>query len=182
MPFMQIESIEIHNYRVFQNAVLKNLPKLTALIGANGTGKSTLFDVFSFLKDALTHNVSKAVSKRGGFRELVSRGASGPITLAFKFRETGGRLATYELAITSDGGKTVVEREVLKFRRGQRGKPWHFVDFSRGKAPLLPTKRPTANRVLRKSVRNTPSTNRTSSPSRALDNLRNSGWSRSSAT
>ncbi|MBK8536748.1 MAG: AAA family ATPase [Candidatus Competibacteraceae bacterium] len=134
---MQIESIEIRNYRVFQNAVLKNLPKLTALIGANGTGKSTLFDVFSFLKDALTHNVSKAVSKRGGFRELVSRGAVGPITLTFKFRETGGRLATYELAITSDGGKTVVEREVLKFRRGQRGKPWHFVDFSRGKGTAI---------------------------------------------
>jgi predicted ATPase len=137
MPFMQIESIEIRNYRVFQNAVLKNLPKLTALIGANGTGKSTLFDVFTFLKDALTHNVGKAVSKRGGFRELVSRGASGPITLTFKFRETGGRLATYELAIASDGGKPVVEREVLKFRRGQRGKPWHFVDFSRGKGTAI---------------------------------------------
>mgnify|MGYP003607851548 CR=1 FL=1 len=137
MPFMQIESIEIRNYRVFQNAILKNLPKLTALIGANGTGKSTLFDVFSFLKDALTHNVGKAVSKRGGFRELISRGASGPITLTFKFRETGGRLATYELAIASDGGKPVVEREVLKFRRGQRGKPWHFVDFSRGKGTAI---------------------------------------------
>ncbi len=124
MPFMQIESIEIRNYRVFRNAVFKNLPKLTVLIGANGTGKSTLFDVFSFLKDVLTHNVGKAVGKRGGFRELVSRGAAGPITLTFKFRETGGRLATYKLAIANDGGKPVVEREILKFRRGQRGKPW----------------------------------------------------------
>ena len=137
MTFMQIESIEIRNYHVFRNAVFKNLPKLTVLIGANGTGKSTLSDVFSFLKDALTHNVGKAVGKRGGFRELVSRGAAGPITLTFKFRETGGRLATYELAITNDGGKPVVEREVLKFRRGQRGKPWHFVDFSRGKGAAI---------------------------------------------
>ena len=137
MPFMQIESIEIRNYRVFRNAVFKNLPKLTVLIGANGTGKSTLFDAFSFLKDALTHNVGKAVGKRGGFRELISRDASGPITLIFKFRETGGRLATYELAIANDSGRPVVEREVLKFRRGQRGKPWHFVDFSRGKGTAI---------------------------------------------
>jgi predicted ATPase len=130
---MQIESIEIRNYRLFQHAILKDIPKLTALVGANGTGKSTLFDVFSFLKDALTHTVGKAVSKRGGFGELVSRGTSGPISILFKFRETGGRLATYELTIGNDRGKPVIEREVLKFHRGQTGKPWHFVDFSKGK-------------------------------------------------
>jgi predicted ATPase len=134
---MQIESIEIRNYRIFRQAAIKDLSRLTALVGANGSGKSTLFDVFSFLKDALTHNIAKAVNKRGGFRELVSRGEKGPISIALKFRETGGRLATYELSIASDGGLPVVEREILKFRRGQRGKPWHFVDFSRGRGTAI---------------------------------------------
>ncbi|SMF97049.1 Predicted ATPase [Methylomagnum ishizawai] len=129
---MQIEAIEIRNYRVFRQVVIKDLPRLTALVGPNGSGKTTLFDVFSFLKDALTHNIAKAVSKRGGFRELVSRGEAGPIFIAIKFRETGKRLATYELSIANDKGLPVVEREILKFRRGQHGKPWHFIDFSRG--------------------------------------------------
>lgn len=134
---MQIESIEIENYRVFRRARLEKLPRLVALVGANGTGKSTLFDVFSFLKDALAFNAGKAVARRGGMRELRSRGQTGPVRIEIKFRESGGRLATYELAVDEVDGRVVVEREVLKFRRGQRGKPWHFVDFSRGRGTAI---------------------------------------------
>lgn len=130
---MQIETIEIENYRALQNVKLEDLRRLVILVGANGTGKSTVFDAFTFLKDALSMNVGKAVLKRGGFKELVSRGSEGPIRFTLKFRESGGRLATYELAISQEGGMPVVEREILKFRRGQRGKPWHFIDFSHGK-------------------------------------------------
>ncbi len=129
---MQIEGIEIRNYRVFKHVVMKSIPRLAVLVGENGSGKSTLLDVFTFLKDALAQNVAKAVAKRGGFKEVVRRGATEPITIALKFRETGGRLATYELAVANDKGTAVVHQEVLKFRRGQRGKPWHFVDFSHG--------------------------------------------------
>lgn len=134
---MQIESIDIRNYRLFKQASLAKLPRLAVLVGENGAGKSTLFDVFSFIKDALAQNVAKAVSKRGGFKELISRGGDGPISITLKFRETGGRLATYELSVASEKGNVVVDREVLKFRRGQRGQPWHFVDFSRGRGTAI---------------------------------------------
>lgn len=134
---MQIESIEIRNYRLFRHAVLGDLPRMSVVVGANGTGKSTLFDVFSFLKESLTQNVASAVARRGGYRELVSRGESGPIEILVKFRESGGRLATYQLEVAEDGGRPVVHREVLKFRRGQSGQPWHFVDFSRGRGNAI---------------------------------------------
>lgn len=134
---MQIENIEIRNYRLFRLAELKNLPQLTLIVGANGSGKSTLFDVFSFLKDALAQNVGVAVARRGGFRELISRGENGPIGITVKFRESGGRLATYQLDVGEDKGRPVVDREILKFRRGQHGQPWHFVDFSRGKGTAI---------------------------------------------
>ena len=134
---MRIEGIEIKNYRLFRHLVLNDLPRMTVVVGANGSGKSTLFDVFTFLKDALTENVSVAVARRGGFRELVSRGSDGPIELVIKFRESGGRLVTYQLVISADTGRAVVEREVLRYRRGQRGQPWRFVDFSRGKGTAI---------------------------------------------
>jgi predicted ATPase len=134
---MQIESIEIRNYRLFRDAKLTDLPRMTVVVGANGSGKSTLFDAFSFLKEALTQNVAQAVARRGGFQELVSRGEKGPIGIIVKFRESGGRLATYQLEIASESGRPVVEREILKFRRGQYGQPWHFVDFSRGKGTAI---------------------------------------------
>jgi predicted ATPase len=134
---MQIESVEIRNYRLFRDTKLTDLPRLTVVVGANGSGKSTLFDVFSFLKEALTQNVAQAVARRGGFGELVTRGESGPISLTVKFRESGGRLATYQLDIANDHGKPVVEREILKFRRGRYGQPWHFVDFSCGRGTAI---------------------------------------------
>lgn len=134
---MQIESIEIRNYRLFRSAEFKDLPRLSVVVGANGSGKSTLFDVFTFLKDALAQNVASAVARRGGFRELVSRGETGPIGITVKFRESGGRLATYQLEIAEDAGRPVVGREILKFRRGRYGQPWHFVDFSRGKGTAI---------------------------------------------
>ncbi|MDR1936489.1 MAG: AAA family ATPase, partial [Candidatus Accumulibacter sp.] len=129
---MKIESIEIRNYRLFRDTRITHIPRLCVLVGANGTGKSTLFDVFSFLKDALTMNVSNAIARRGGMREVMSRDQHKPICVEMKFRESGGRLVTYELQIDEHDGKVLVEREVLKCRRGQRGQPWRFVDFSRG--------------------------------------------------
>lgn len=135
---MQIESIEIKNYRLFRDARLSNIPRLCVLVGANGTGKSTLFDVFSFLKDALSMNVGKAVAKRGGYRELASRGfANEPIELVFQFRlEITGRerLVTYVLKIApGNDGRPVVEREVLRYKRGAYGAPFRFLDFSNGR-------------------------------------------------
>ena len=134
---MQIEALEIKNYRLFRDAKLVDLPRLTIVVGKNGSGKSTLFDIFSFLKEALNHNVAQAAARRGGFKELVSRGASGPIGISVKFRESGGRLATYSLSITQEDGRAIIEREILRYRRGVHGRPWHFVDFSRGQGTAI---------------------------------------------
>lgn len=135
---MQIESIEIRNFRLFREARLTDIQRLCVLVGANGTGKSTLFDLFSFLKDALAMNIGKAVAKRGGYKELASRGHSGePIELTLQFRlEITGyeRLVTYVLKIEPDEhGKVVVAREILRYKRGSYGAPFRFLDFSRGK-------------------------------------------------
>ncbi len=135
---MQIESIAIKNYRLFRDAKLEKIPRLCVLVGANGTGKSTLFDVFSFLKDALSMNVGKALAKRGGYREVASRGfAHEPIeiTLQFRLEITGkDRLVTYVLKIAmSKNGKPFVEREILRYKRGAHGAPFRFLDFSHGR-------------------------------------------------
>lgn len=131
-PSMRIESIEIKNYRCFRAIVLSDLPRMAVIVGANGSGKSSFFDVLSFLKDALAQNAASAVARRGGYRELVSRGMAGPIGITVKFRESGGRLATYRLEVGEASGRVVVDREVLSYRRGQYGRPWRFVDFSQG--------------------------------------------------
>ncbi|HPI14105.1 MAG TPA: AAA family ATPase [Spirochaetota bacterium] len=134
---MKIESIRLKNFKAFRNAEISELPKMCVFVGANGTGKTTLFNVFSFLKDSLTDNVHVALTKQGGgrgFQEVRSRGADGPIEIELKFREKGDSpLVTYSLSINEENGRPIVEREVLQYRRGSKGQPWKFLDFSRGK-------------------------------------------------
>ena len=135
---MRIEQIEIRNYRVFRNVKLTKLPSMAVVVGANGTGKSTLFDVFSFLQDALVGNATSAVARRGGFKEIVSRNQRGPVGITIKFRESGGRLASYILEVALKKGRVTVNREVLRYRRGVgNGRPWHFVDFSDGSGTAI---------------------------------------------
>lgn len=116
---------------------MRDIPRLAILVGANGTGKSTLFSVFGFLRDAMSTNVRTALARLGGsrgFHEVRSRNADGPIVIEVKYRADPGRpLVTYSLAIGEKGNKPVVEREILKYRRFQYGKPWHFLDFSNGR-------------------------------------------------
>ncbi|MDO8803932.1 MAG: AAA family ATPase [Elusimicrobiota bacterium] len=134
---MQIESISIKNFRVFQDVVIKDIPSMATFVGANGSGKSTLFDIFGFLRDSLVHNIKSALINRGGFNEVVSRGSKGPISFEVKFREgADGPLATYSLAIGLHEGLPAVVKEQLKYRRGQRGQPWKFLDFELGEGKL----------------------------------------------
>jgi predicted ATPase len=133
---MKIESIRLKNFKAFREIEMISIPDLCVIVGANGTGKSTLFDVFGFLKDCLIGNVSRAVQSRGGYREMVSRGHENePIEIEIKFRLrlTGkDRLVTYFLQIGLECGKVIVLREILRYKRGQFGSPFHFLDFSQG--------------------------------------------------
>lgn len=136
---MKIEYIRLKNFRAFQDITLRDIPDFCVLVGANGTGKSTLFSVFGFLRDAMSTNVTAALGRLGGsrgFQEVRSRGTTGPIEIELKIRADIGRgrdsLITYELALDEVNGRPVVKREVLKYRRGSSGKPWHFLDFSEG--------------------------------------------------
>ena len=78
---MNIETIKLKNFKVFEDIEIRNLSSLSVFVGANGTGKSTLFDVFGFLSDALKNNIRQAFSKRGGFKEVISREKSGMIEI-----------------------------------------------------------------------------------------------------
>jgi len=141
MEQMKIEYIRLKNFRAFKNIEIREIPKMCVFVGANGTGKSTLFSVFAFLKDALTENVHVALTKLGGsrgFQEVRSRNTDGSIEIELKFREDElSPLITYMLAIDEVDGRPVVDREILRYRRGSKGKAWHFLDFARGEGEAV---------------------------------------------
>lgn len=132
---MKIEAIKIKNYKVFKDITLSNLPDMAVFVGANGSGKSTLFDVFGFLSDSLTNNIRQALGKRGGFKEVMSRGQRGCIEIELQFRLSiagKDRLVTYRLEIGERKGLPYIAKEILRYKRGRYGSPYHFLDFSEG--------------------------------------------------
>lgn len=131
---MQIESLHIQNFRVFQDVLVENIPQMAVFVGQNGVGKTTFFDVFGFLHDCLTGNVQSALSSRGSFQEVISRDQSGDICFTIKFRPSPNEpMITYELTIGLDEKSLpVVKKEVMRFRRGQSGSPWKILDFAYG--------------------------------------------------
>lgn len=134
---MKIESLRLKNFKTFRDVEMIDIPRFCVVVGANGSGKSTLFNVFGFLKEALASNIHAALVKLGGSRgikEVRTRNTTGNIEIELKFRETkDSPLVTYSLAIGAHDDRPVVEREILKYRRGSSGQSWHFLDFSRGK-------------------------------------------------
>ena len=133
---MRIETIRLKNFKVFQDTVFTDLPAFCVLLGANGSGKSTLFDVFGFLQDALAENVRSALARRGGYAEVVSRGHENEnilIEIQFRLDVAGvNRLVTYHLEIGNHTGKPFVRREILRYKRGRHGSPYHFINFANG--------------------------------------------------
>ena len=138
---MQIESIRLKNFKVFQDITLSDIPPFCVIVGANGTGKSTLFQVFGFLKDCLTYNVGAAVQSRGGWHELVSRGHEHEhILIELQFRleiSKVQRLVTYSLELASRDNRVAVAREILRYKRGASGSPYHFIDFAFGQGKAV---------------------------------------------
>ena len=134
-----IEGLRIKNYRALKDITLgklwntqnrDSLTPMTAVIGKNGVGKSTLFDAFGFLSDCLKGGVEEACDARGrgGFERLRSQGQEGSIEFQIYYKEDyNSRPITYELAIDLDtDNRPYVKKERLRQRRKGQKTGWPF--------------------------------------------------------
>jgi len=143
----KIEGFSVKNFGTLKDVSLgkmwnnkaQALTPLTAVIGKNGVGKSTLFDVFGFLSDCLKYGVEEACDRngRGGFEKIRSQGVTDAIEFQIYYKEdTKSRPITYELSIDLDDTlRPYIKYERLRQRRkGQsRGWPYSFLHLEEGK-------------------------------------------------
>jgi predicted ATPase len=143
-----LEGIQIQNYRALRDVTLgktinsqgTELPRLMAVIGANGVGKSSLLDALGFIGDCLAEGVEAACDKehRGGFERLRTQGSNEAIKFEIRYREDpNSRTIDYSLEIDIDKlGRPRVKRERLRQSRGGLkvvGKAYCFLDLKQGK-------------------------------------------------
>lgn len=121
----KIEGIRVKNFRSLKDVTLGWLPgstqkplnPMTIVIGKNGVGKSTLFDVFGFLSDLLKFGVDEAceLRGRGGFEKIRSQGQDKTIEFTLSFSTDATPLPLiYQVTIRSDKyGRVFIGREIL---------------------------------------------------------------------
>ncbi len=134
----RIEYLRVENFRALRSVEFKELTPLTALLGPNGSGKSTVFDVFNFLSECFQFGLRHAWDRRGKGKELRTRGQDGPVTIEIKYREQLGQpVITYHLAIAEGAKGPTVAEEWLQWKRGQRGRPFRFLDYKNGQGRVV---------------------------------------------
>jgi predicted ATPase len=130
----RIEYLRVENYRALRSVELKDITPLTVLLGANGSGKSTIFDVFDFLSECFQYGLRHAWDRRGRAKELKTRGQDGPVVIQIKYRERPRQpVITYHLAIDEGPKGPIVTEEWLQWKRGRRGRPFRFLEYKEGK-------------------------------------------------
>lgn len=143
-----IEGFRVKNFRTLKDIALgklwntqraEPLTPLTAVIGKNGAGKSSLFDAFGFLADCLRYGVEEAcdINGRNGIKKIRSMGCADPIEIEVYYRQDANAPPiTYQLAVDADqDGRPYVKSERLRQRRkGQEGhgRPYSFLIMENG--------------------------------------------------
>lgn len=155
---MLLSGIYLHNFAVLHDVALgldmdrlrsrdksdlgcPILP-LTALIGKNSTGKSSLMDALSFITDSLKHGVPYAATMngRGGFAKLLTAGSDTDfICRLLFFDEQNEYYLQYELKISCDGhGRPYVSQErVIRRSEDENGQEQLLLDLEHGEGYIL---------------------------------------------
>jgi len=134
---MKIESLRIKNFKAFKDAKMENIPDFCVIVGANGTGKSTLFSIFEFLKEAFTTNINLALSKIGGmngFYDIRTKDSTGSIEFEFTFKTIRSDSIIYFLEISYDtlNEKAYIENEKLSFKPNNSENSDTILHFQKG--------------------------------------------------
>jgi predicted ATPase len=130
-----IERIRIRNYRVLRDVELDGLTPVTVLIGANGSGKSTVLEAIEFVFEAVSAGLAEAWSRRGGSAGVRSKGADEPVEIELDCRSWAG-LFTYRLVVEERQGLPEVAREKLSWRREEESEALDLLDFAYGSGTI----------------------------------------------
>ena len=129
----RIQSLKVRNFRALRDIEITELTPMTVLLGPNGSGKSTVLDVFAFLAECFESGLRYAWDRRGRSRELKTRDADGAVMMEIKYREQPKTpLITYHLEMDDQDGAPTVTHEWLQWGRGERERPFRFLEYRNG--------------------------------------------------
>lgn len=121
MTHKPFEQICIRGFRRLLNVDLPLKP-LSVVIGANGSGKTSLLDVFSLLAASASGNLGKTLQDMGGINSNLSNLAASPTRgeMSFTLKQSvpDEKPIVYELSLKAQGVDFAIQSEHLSQDRG----------------------------------------------------------------
>jgi predicted ATPase len=129
-----IKELKLSGYRLFRDFSAE-FGKVTVIIGANGSGKSSLFDFLKFLRFAVSAPLPAEIDPHGGGRRLFNASGTERISFALVADLGQSKPLRYEAEIVGPKGDPYVSYERLATvgpLHADEKNPFVFLDFRDG--------------------------------------------------
>lgn len=103
------------------------LRQLCVLIGANGTGKTSILDVLSLLANSAAGKMSASISELGGLTSLLTYDRADELEFGISMAVAGHQPLEYNLRVRPDGISYRIEQETLTQKRRQDPPPFQHI-------------------------------------------------------
>jgi len=134
-PSVQLSQLQVSGYRALEHFNAQLTP-LTVIIGANGTGKSSLFDLLAFTSFAVENPIPPEFDPRSVGKSLFHLGGPESIRLRLHVLRGTARPLLYDLKLNGPIGRPqVISERLISLSRDADGKEkeaFTFLDFERG--------------------------------------------------
>ncbi len=126
----RFEKILVKRFRRLCNVELELRP-LTVLIGANGTGKTSLLDVVSLLASSAQGSLNKAISDLSGLSAVITYDRADDLSLGISMGVHGHQPLDYLLRLKPQGAAYLIDEEILSQQKRPKPPPVKYIE-SRG--------------------------------------------------
>ena len=133
---MKLSSLELDGYRCFR-AFVAPIGHLEVIAGANGSGKSALFEFLKWLRESTLHGIPPEIVSGPGGRAIFHR--PGPDRFSWSMQvETAGHPVSYDGMVLGPRGQVAVayEKAVGKVQMSDTVESMDLLDLKAGKGSI----------------------------------------------
>ncbi|HUV95045.1 MAG TPA: AAA family ATPase [Anaerolineae bacterium] len=130
---MRVNKLCVEGYRSLVDITL-SLHPLNVMIGPNGSGKTSVLDIFQLLRDATQEKLSESLEKQGGLNAVLSKTPDGPDHLKVDLTidaesERGQAPMYYRFQLTPRDVGYLIQLEELEWHYDPRApQPFRYID------------------------------------------------------
>ena len=140
-PSVHFGQLLIQGFRRLSDVRLALRP-LSVMIGANGTGKTSVLDVLSLLASSAQGRLTSSLSELSGLTNVLTYDRAEELELGITMEVPGRDPLEYRLCLRSQGHSHVIREEVLRQSRENYPTPFlHLTSFERTVKYYDPEKR-----------------------------------------